>query len=272
MTADSAPPITDRAKVIFLGTGTSVGVPAIGCRCDVCTSGDPKNNRLRCAIVVETAAGRILVDTPPDLRTQLLRADIPLVHAVIYTHEHADHIYGLDDLRLFPFRLRAPVPIHCTAHVESRIRTAFDYAFVDRTETHPGSRPMLEFRSIDPDQPFDVLGTNIVPIPMSHGPHFDVLGFRFGDFAYCTDTNHIPEESIERLRGIKTFVVDALRHKPHPTHFNLTEALEIAGRVGASKTYLTHIAHDLDYHQTNQQLPTGIELAYDGLEVEIDLS
>lgn len=272
MTADAAPPNPDRAKVIFLGTGTSVGIPAIGCRCGVCTSGDPKNNRLRCAIVVETPAGRILVDTPPDLRTQLLRADIPLVHAVLYTHEHADHIYGLDDLRLFPFRLRAAVPVYCTAHVESRLRTAFEYVFMDRQETHPGSRPMLELRTIDPDQPFQVLGTEVVPIPMTHGPHFDVLGFRFGDFAYCTDTNHIPAASIERLRGVHTFVVDALRDKPHPTHFNLEQALEVACQVGAAQTFLTHIGHDLDHHETNRRLPDGVELAYDGLELEIGLA
>lgn len=261
-----------RGTVTFLGTGTSVGVPAIGCRCQVCTSGDPKNHRLRCAIVLATPAGNLLVDTPPDLRTQLLRADIRLIHAVLYTHEHADHIYGLDDLRLFPFRLRGPVPIFCTPHVESRLRSAFDYAFIDRQETHPGSRPMLEFQPIDPDRAFRVLDTDVMPIPMEHGPHFKVLGFRFGDFAYCTDTNHIPSESLARLRGVKTFVVDALRDKPHPTHFNLDQALAVADQVGAEMTYLTHTSHDLDYHETNARLPRGIELAYDGLQVSVELT
>ncbi len=260
-----------QATVTILGTGTSVGVPAIGCDCEVCTSDDPRNNRTRCAIVVETVGGRILVDTPPDLRFQLLREKIPLIHAVLFTHEHADHLFGLDDLRLFPFRLRAAVPLYATPEVEARIRKSFDYAFVDRQETHPGSRPMLEFTSIDPRHPFQVLGFKIVPIPLKHGPHFDVLGFRFGDFAYCTDTNLIPGSSLELLRGVKTFVVDALRDKPHPTHFTVDQAVEAARQVGAERTYLTHICHSLDHAQTNARLPAGIELAYDGLRLSIGL-
>ena len=262
---------SSKATVTFLGTGTSVGVPAIGCECDVCTSDNPKNNRMRCAIVVETAAGRILVDTPPDLRTQLLREKIPLVHAVLFTHEHADHIFGLDDLRLFPFRLGKPMPLYATPEVESRIRKSFDYAFLDREETHPGSRPMLDFIAIDRHQAFQVLDTTVMPIIMQHGPHFEVLGFRFGDFAYCTDTNHIPDASIELLRGVKTFVVDALRYKPHPTHFSVDQAIEVAIRVGADRTCLTHICHNLDHVETNKRLPDGIELAYDGMQIEIQL-
>ena len=260
-----------QATVTFLGTGTSVGVPAIGCNCDVCLSDDPKNNRTRCAIVLATEEGRILVDTPPDLRTQLLREKIPLIHAVIYTHEHADHLFGLDDVRMFPFRLGAPVPLYATPDVETRIRKSYDYAFIDRQETHPGSRPMLEFTTIELDQSFRVLETDVIPIPMKHGPHFDVLGFRFGDFAYCTDTNHIPEASLELIAGVKTFVIDALRDKPHPTHFSVDEAVEVAQRVGAEQTYLTHICHNLDHSPTNQRLPAGIELAYDGLQVNVQL-
>ncbi len=229
------------------------------------------NNRTRCSIVVSTDAGRILIDTPPDLRTQLLREKIPLIHAVIYTHEHADHLFGLDDVRMFPFRLGAPVPLYATSEVEQRIRKSFDYAFIDREETHPGSRPMLDFTTINPTEPFEVLGTKIVPIPMKHGPHFDVLGFRLGDFAYCTDTNYIPESSLELVSGVKTFVIDALRDKPHPTHFTVDEAVEVAQRVGAEQTYLTHICHSLDHQPTNRRLPNGIELAYDGLQVNIQL-
>lgn len=259
-----------QATVTFLGTGTSVGVPAIGCDCDVCTSTNPKNNRTRCAIVVETAVGRILVDTPPDLRTQLLREKIPLIHAVIFTHEHADHIFGLDDLRLFPFRLGHAMPLFATPEVEFRIRKSFDYAFTERAETHPGSRPMLEFSAIDHYQTFTVLGTQVTPIPMKHGPHFEVLGFRFGDFAYCTDTNKIPDSSFELLAGVKTFVVDGLRDRPHPTHFCIEQAIEAAKRVGAEKTYLTHIAHNLEHEETNTRLPDGIELAYDGLRLSIN--
>ncbi|TWU48465.1 MBL fold metallo-hydrolase [Rubripirellula reticaptiva] len=255
--------------VTFLGTGTSVGVPAIGCDCEVCQSSDPTNNRTRCAITIETDGGTILVDTPPDLRTQLLREKIPLVHAVLFTHEHADHLFGLDDLRLFPFRLGGPVPLYCEPHVEARIRKSFDYAFTERTPTHPGATPQLECRTIGPDDAFDVLGVSVMPIPLKHGPHFNVLGFRIGDFAYCTDTNEIPPSSIERLQGVKTFVVGALRHKPHPTHFNVEQAVEVARQVGASQTWLTHISHDLDHQTTTRELPDGIDLAYDGLKVPI---
>lgn len=270
------PPTDDRtattATVVFLGTGTSVGVPAIGCDCAVCQSTDPRNNRTRCAITVHLDRGTVLVDTPPDLRIQLLREKIPLIHAVIYTHEHADHLFGLDDLRLFPFRLGAPVPLYCDSIVEDRIRKSFDYAFVEREPTHPGATPQLEFRNIDPSSSFSVHGISVMPIPMKHGPHFDVLGFRFGNFAYCTDTNHIPDSSIQRLIGVDTFVVGALRERPHPTHFNLDEAIAVAERVGARQTYLTHISHDLDHEATCRWLPDGIDLAYDGLRVTIEVA
>ncbi len=262
-------------SVVFLGTGTSVGVPAIGCQCEVCQSGDPRNKRLRCAILVQwpDAAGNpqtLLVDTPPDLRTQLLRERIGLVNAILFTHEHADHIFGLDDVRLFPFRLGAAVPLYCNAQVEARIRKSFDYAFMDREVTHEGARPRLEFKSIDTDA-FEVLGTRVLPIPMMHGPHFEVLGFRFGDFAYCTDTNGIPQSSLDRLRGLKTLVIGALRHQPHATHFNVEQAVAVAQQIGAERTFLTHISHDLDHDTTNAMLPPGIELSYDGLRVDLQL-
>jgi phosphoribosyl 1,2-cyclic phosphate phosphodiesterase len=259
------------ATVTFLGTGTSVGVPALGCPCDVCHSTDPRNNRTRCAITVDLPGGTLLIDTPPDLRMQLLREKIPLVHAVLYTHEHADHLFGLDDLRLFPFRLGGPVPLYCEPKVEQRIKKSFDYAFIERESTHPGARPQLECRSIDADTPFEILGTTITPIPIKHGPYFDVLGFRIGDFAYCTDTNEIPPSSIERLRGVRTFVVGALRYKPHPTHFNVEQAIEAAMKVGATQTYLTHIGHELDHQPATEALPDGYDLAYDGLKVNVTL-
>jgi phosphoribosyl 1,2-cyclic phosphate phosphodiesterase len=259
------------ATVTFLGTGTSVGVPALGCQCDVCQSTDPRNNRTRCAITVELPGGMLLIDTPPDLRMQLLREKIPLVHAVLYTHEHADHLFGLDDLRLFPFRLGGPVPLYCEPKVEQRIKHSFDYAFVNRKATHPGATPQLECRTIDGQTPFEILGQPITPIPIKHGPYFDVLGFRIGDFAYCTDTNEIPPSSIELLQGVKTFVVGALRFKPHPTHFNVEQAIEAAKKVGAMQTYLTHIGHDLDHEPTTKSLPDGYDLAYDGLKVQVAL-
>jgi phosphoribosyl 1,2-cyclic phosphate phosphodiesterase len=262
---------TETAEVVFLGTGTSVGVPALGCNCEVCCSEDPRNNRTRCAIVVKLADSTILVDTPPDLRTQLLREKIPLVHSVIYTHEHADHLFGLDDLRLFPFRLGAPVPLYCDEQVEHRIRKSFDYAFSDRELTHPGAAPRLEFRRIAAGETFRVQGVEVVPIPLKHGPHFNVLGFRFGDFAYCTDTNEIPEESMRLLQGLDTFVVGALRVSPHPTHFSLDEAIQVSKELKPKRTYLTHVSHQLDYQATNKILPEGIELAYDGLRLSIQV-
>ncbi|EMI42768.1 MBL fold metallo-hydrolase [Rhodopirellula sp. SWK7] len=261
----NAPP---GSEVIFLGTGTSVGVPSLGCECAVCTSDDPRNNRTRCAIVVRLPEGNLLVDTPPDLRTQLLREKISLVHAVLFTHEHVDHLYGLDDLRLFPFRLGHAVPLYCEHHVETRIRMVYDYAFSDRVPTHPGSAPQLSFEQITHDS-FEVLGVEVTPIPMQHGPHFNVLGFRIGGFAYCTDTNHIPADSIERLRGVDTLVIDALRFKSHPTHFNVEEALEVINEIQPRAAYLTHICHDLDHGIVEPQLPDNVYLAYDGLRLPL---
>ncbi|MEM9589536.1 MAG: MBL fold metallo-hydrolase [Planctomycetota bacterium] len=255
-------------EVIFLGTGTSVGVPALGCDCEVCTSGNPRNNRTRCSILFQLGEHRILVDTPPDLRTQLLREGIGLVHAVLFTHEHADHLFGLDDLRLFPFKLGQPVPLYCRQLVEQRIRKSFDYAFSDRPATHPGSTPQLVFETID-DETFEVFGHKFTPIPLKHGPYFEVLGFRLGDFAYCTDTNHIPETSLEKLHGLDTLVIDALRYKQHPTHFSVDEAVEISQKLQPRRTLLTHACHDLDHDQVNAALPDGIDLAYDGLRVPL---
>ena len=270
-TRNPPPPIAaEPGSVIFLGTGTSVGVPALGCKCDVCRSDDPKNNRTRCAVIFQLPAGNLLVDTPPDLRQQLLREQVDLVHAVLFTHEHADHIFGLDDLRLFPFRLGAPVPIYCESKVEERIRRSYDYAFMDQEPTHPGARPQLTIHNIT-HQRFRVLDVDITPIPMTHGPHFDVLGFRIGDFAYCTDTNGIPESSLELLQGLETFVVGALRFKPHPTHFNLEDAIAVAQQLKPTRTLLTHLSHDIDHGPVNASLPPGIELAYDGLRVPFRL-
>ena len=194
-------------QMILLGTGTSVGVPSIGCGCSVCTSGHPKNQRTRCSAILGLAGGNLLIDTPPDLRQQLVREGIGIVHAVAYTHEHADHIFGMDDLRLFQFYLGHPVPLFCREVVESKLRAAFDYAFADIEPTHAGAAPRLEFHRIDTDS-FEVLGTRVTPIPLKHGPRFDVLGFRVGDVAYCTDCNEIPESSFSLLEGLDTLVLD----------------------------------------------------------------
>ena len=250
-------------RLIILGTGTSVGVPTIGCGCEVCTSVDSKNQRTRCSIVLGLPQGNLLVDTPPDLRFQLLREGIGVVHSVLYTHEHSDHLLGLDDLRIMQFYLKAPVPIYCEEKVERRIRQVFDYAFHDESPTHPGAAPKLKFHPID-HEPFSALGQPIIPIPLRHGPRFDVLGFRFGDLAYCTDTNEIPPDSWPLLQGLDVLILDALRKRPHPTHLSLDEAIDIAHRVGARRTLFTHISHELDHESTCASLPPGMELAYDG--------
>jgi phosphoribosyl 1,2-cyclic phosphate phosphodiesterase len=253
-----------QGQFILLGTGTSVGVPVIGCSCQVCSSSNSRNQRLRCAAIVGLPEGNLLIDTPPDLRTQLLRERIGVVHAVAFTHEHADHLYGMDDLRLFQFYLGQPVPVYCEPIVEHRIRHVFDYAFSDHVPTHAGAAPQIEFRQIGLD-PFQVLGTRIIPIRLEHGPRFKVLGFRIGNIAYCTDTNHVPLESLERLRGLDVLILDGLRHQPHPTHFHLEEAVRVAQSIGARRTYFTHVSHDLEHDETNSRLPEGMELAFDGL-------
>jgi phosphoribosyl 1,2-cyclic phosphate phosphodiesterase len=210
----------------------------------------------------------LLIDTPPDLRTQLLRERIGIAHAVLFTHEHADHIFGLDDLRIFQFYLEKPVELFCEEVVEDRIRKSFDYAFSDREFTHAGAIPKLDFRRIHL-QPFAALGQRIVPIRLRHGPNFDVLGFRIGNIAYCTDTSGIPEESWPLLEGLDVLILDALRTRPHPTHMNIEQAVEVVRRVRPKQAYFTHIAHELDHERTNASLPPGIQLAYDGLRIPL---
>ena len=255
-----------RGQMILLGTGTSVGVPTIGCGCRVCTSSHPRNMRTRCGAVLGLPGGNLLIDTPPDLRFQLLREGIGIVHAVLFTHEHADHLFGLDDLRLMPFFLGHAVPLYSEEFVEQRIRKAFDYAFADVQQTHVGAVPKLVFKRIQLE-PFEVLGVRVTPIRLKHGPRFDVLGFRFGNIAYCTDTNEIPPDSWSLLEGLDTLILDALRDRPHATHFSLDQAVDIARRLRPRRTLLTHVSHELDYEETNARLPQGVELAYDGQRV-----
>jgi phosphoribosyl 1,2-cyclic phosphate phosphodiesterase len=248
----------------FLGTGTSVGVPMIGCNCAVCTSPDSRNKRYRCSALIRTDHGNILIDTTPELRLQLLRANVGIVHAVLFTHAHADHMYGLDDLRPIPKYLGEPVPLYCTTEVERKLRQAFAYAFSPDSQSMPmGYLPKLVFRPIG-DEPFTVLEERVVPVPLEHA-HFSVLGFRIGDLAYCTDVSKIPRASMERLQGLDVLVLDALRMRPHPAHFCLDEALDVIEKLRPAKAYLTHMSHDLDHEATNKMLPANVELAYDGL-------
>jgi phosphoribosyl 1,2-cyclic phosphate phosphodiesterase len=257
-----------RGQMVLLGTGTSVGVPVIGCGCAVCRSENSRNRRTRCSAILGLPEGNLLVDTSPDLREQLLREQIGVVHAVLYTHEHADHIFGLDDLRIMQFHLGGPVPLYCEANVETRIRKSFDYAFTDAADLHPGAVPQLAFRRIGLES-CEVLGARITPVRLKHGKRFDVLGFRIGNVAYCTDTNAIDPDGMERLAGLDVLVLDALRPRGHATHFSLEEAVAVAHELKPRQTYFTHMSHELEHEATNAALPAGMALAYDGLRIPL---
>jgi phosphoribosyl 1,2-cyclic phosphate phosphodiesterase len=251
----------------FLGTGTSMGVPMIGCDCPVCQSSDPRNHRYRCAVLIRTNEGNLLIDTPPELRLQLLRERVRLIHATLFTHHHADHLFGLDDLRPLSRLLGRPIPLYCTAEVEGRIRTVFSYAFGPEADSLPaGMVPKLVFERIG-NEPFYVFGQQVTPIPLIHA-HFDVLGFRIGDVAYCTDVSQVPRESWPRLEGLRVLVLDALRFKPHPAHFGLEQALDVIRQFKPERAYLTHMSHELEHETVNRMLPSNVQLAYDGLSFD----
>ena len=259
----SAPSTT--LRLTMLGTGTSTGVPVIGCECAVCRSSDRRNRRMRPGLRLELAAGSVVIDTSPDFREQALRFGIDRVDAVLYTHSHADHVFGLDDLRIFNFRQRASIPCFGSAETMNRMRQIFTYVFEEGQEG--GGKPRLDFVPVR--GPFDLLGETVVPIPVRHG-EMEVFGFRVGGFACVTDVSFIPEESFERLAGVELLVLSALRYRPHPTHFSLAESIAVAQRIGARRTLLTHVAHDIDHGRLLLDLPPGIELGYDGLVATLD--
>ncbi len=252
-------------RLTVLGSGTSHGIPMIGCDCAVCRSDDPRDRRTRPSVVFSFDDRHVLVDTGPELRLQALAAGLRHVDAVLYTHHHADHIVGLDDLRRFNALARAPLPVHGSAATLRGLRAMFPYAFREDPD-YPSSKPNLVPVEIDGE--FELFGRRVVPIPLLHGT-MPVLGFRIGDVAYCTDCSAIPPESWKLLEGLQVLILDGLRRRPHPTHFNITQAVEVAGRIGARRTYFTHIAHELGHRQTNAELPDGMELAYDGLVIEV---
>lgn len=264
MTGDSS----GRGRLTFLGSGTSTGVPVLGCDCAVCRSDDPRNWRTRPSVLLDLPEGRLLVDTSPEMRLQLLREGVGFVHAIAFTHAHADHLFGLDDARLFPRAIGGPVPVFCEAPVEESIRQIFSYAFADRATRIPsGGVPQIVFRPIEPGRPFEVLGRSILPVRLDHG-RFPVLGFRVGGLAYCTDVKRIPDETWPLLTGLDTLILDALRDEPHPTHFNLAEALAAVERLRPVRTFLTHLSHGFDHGPTEARLPAGVHLAYDGLALD----
>ncbi|MGD9906410.1 MAG: MBL fold metallo-hydrolase [Vicinamibacterales bacterium] len=256
------------ARVTFLGTGTSHGVPMIGCTCAVCRSSDPRDRRLRPSILVAVEDGPVLlVDTATDLRQQALTHALTRVDAVLYTHSHADHVMGLDELRRFNVLMQAPMPLYADARTAAELQRVFAYAFSPPPQAG-GGVPQLDLREIT--GPFAVAGVAVTPVPLLHG-RLPILGFRFGRFAYLTDCSAIPEPSFALLDGLDVLVVDALRHRPHPTHFTVAEATAAAARIGASRTLFTHICHDLPHEATCAALPAGLALAHDGLVVDVEV-
>ncbi|MBZ5584510.1 MAG: MBL fold metallo-hydrolase [Acidobacteriia bacterium] len=250
-------------KITVLGSGTSVGVPTIGCHCDVCTSSDPRDSRLRPSILVSYGGRNILIDTTPDFRTQALRAKIDRLDAVLFTHAHADHIMGLDDVRPFNFRQKEQIPIYAAPETLASIRRVFQYIFDNGKRE--SNVPRLDARVLD-GSPVDLFGVEFLPAPILHGSQ-TIYGFRFGDAAYLTDHSDIPESTMDRLQGLDVLFLDALRYKPHPTHSTVDRSRQTVERLAPRRAFFTHICHDLRHARAEELLPPHIRLAYDGLEI-----
>jgi phosphoribosyl 1,2-cyclic phosphate phosphodiesterase len=250
--------------ITVLGSGTSSGVPTIGCTCDVCRSSDPRDKRLRPSILLRYGGSNVVVDTTPDFRAQVLRAGLERLDAILYTHSHADHILGLDDVRPFNYRQRSPIPVFGMKETLDAIQRVFGYAF----QPQESSVPKLDLHSLD-GAPFELFGLEFTPIRLCHGKGA-VMGFRFGSAAYLTDHSDIPEESRAKLTGLDVLFLDALRHRPHPTHTTVEQALRWVQELKPRRAFFTHMCHDLSHERTEADLPPHVRLAYDGLEIDVE--
>ncbi len=267
--AERATPL--HAKLTFLGTGTSMGVPTLGCGCVVCRSEERRNRRTRASVAVEYGGHLVLIDTGPDFREQAMRERVERVDAVLYTHGHADHILGFDDLRPLTFLGSGPVPLYADEPTSVILERVFEYTFrkVDRYPT--SARVELHRLSSDPGTVVDLFGARFERVPVRHG-RTTITGFRFGSAAYLTDMSDLSEASLAQLHGLDVVVLDALRREPHPTHSHLENSIRLAKEIGAKRTYFTHISHGLDHLPTEDELPEGVHLAYDGLQLEFRIA
>jgi phosphoribosyl 1,2-cyclic phosphate phosphodiesterase len=255
-------------RLTFLGTGTSFGIPQVGCDCPVCRSSDPRDQRTRSGAVLQARGSTLLIDTPPELRLQLLRSRIGSVDAVLYTHAHADHINGIDDLRVFS--LSRPRPLGCYGPAEAleQVRATFGYIFDDVRAFEGTSKPRLELCPLEPEVPTTLAGVPVLPLAFKHG-YVRVFGYRFGPIAYLTDVKAVPEAARQALTGLKVLVLNALWWRSHPTHLSIGEAIETAQALGAERTLLTHLTHETGHAELAERLPPGITPAYDGLTIEV---
>ncbi len=252
-------------RITFLGTGTSVGVPMIGCRCDVCRSSDPADKRLRTSVWIEMKGHNIIIDTGIDFRQQALRAGIPTIDEVLFTHHHADHIFGMDDLRPINFLQKKNVRIYANQQTLENLKRVYTYVF--NSGDAPSDIPKVDVHIFD-DRPFFIDDIEIIPVPLQHGK-LRITGFRIGGFAYCTDVSGIPDESYPLLQNLDTLVLGALRDRPHPTHFTIDRAIRESQKISARQTFFVHMSHEISHRQLSERLPSGMMAAYDGLVLEL---
>jgi phosphoribosyl 1,2-cyclic phosphate phosphodiesterase len=256
-------------KLTLLGTGTSFGIPVIGCGCAVCSSTDPHDKRSRCAAVIEHEGHTLLIDTPPELRLQLLAADVRAVDAVLFTHTHADHIAGIDDLRAFSDRRGSDLPLYGSAETVAALHASHRYIFDEGIKALPGTtKPQLALHALQAGKRQRIGGLEVLPLAFPHG-HATVYGFRVGDVAYVTDVKEVPAAARAELRGLKLLVLNALRYTPHPTHLSIDDAVAVVRDLAPARTLFTHLTHDTGHAELAANLPAGIEPGYDGLTVEI---